>query len=538
MKKVVMLAFLFGTAFSVFAQLVLSTGSQLVVNGGSVLVTNDINCSGGTIKNNGEVTVLGDITNNSGALMDATSSGTLTFEGFSAQEITGTASSTFYGTVDINNANGVALTNTSTGNHQTIAGTLNFTSGKLTLNGFNLTLGATDPTGTDASAYIVTNSSGSVIRNVPADGTTNVLFPVGNSAYNPLTLQNSATATTDNYGVKVTDSKPANFTGTTHIVNRSWVVSEDAAGGSDLSVTSQWIGSQELADFDRTNSTLGTTTDNGTTVSWGNSSAASGSDPYANTTAGITSTGTYMVGDAYYSGLVVDLQAFLAGAYNTTNHNMNKTLNPLLPLTDPYGLSTTVSSIPADAVDWVKIELRDKTDRTSVLHSFARFIDQGGQVINEDGSDCKMTGVATDSYYVAIMHRNHFGVVSNSTVNLASAPELSFKAAQATAWQDGSVSTNAAMKEVETSVFALWDGDANGDGQVAYNGASNDRSAVLTEVGVATPGNTVIDTYSDNDVNMDGEVIYNGAGSDRSAILTVVGVSTPGVVYSAHIPNL
>jgi len=321
-------------------------------------------------------------------------------------------------------------------------------------------------------------------------------------------------------------------------VNRSWVVSEEVAGGSDLTVTTQWSGSQELTDFDRTSSAVGTTPDNGTTVTWGSSSAASGSDPYANTTAGITSTGTYMVGDNYYSGLVIDLQAFLAGAYNTTNHNMDKTLNTLLPLTDPYGLSTTVSSIPADAVDWVKIELRDKNNRTSVLHSFARFIDQNGQVINEDGSDCKMTGVATDSYYVAIMHRNHFGVVSNTTINLASAPELSFKAAQANAWQDGSVSTNDAMKEVETSVFALWDGDANGDGQVAYNGASNDRSAVLTEVGVATPGNTVIDTYSGNDVNMDGDVIYNGAGSDRSAILTVVGVSTPGMVYSAHIPNL
>ena len=538
MKKVLMLAFLFGSAISVHAQLVLSTGSQLVVNSGSVVVANDVTCSGGTIKNNGDVSVLGDITNNSGALMDATSSGTLTFEGSSAQEITGTASSTFYGTVDINNSNGVALTNTSTGNHQTIAGTLNFTSGKLTLNGFNLILGATDPTGADASAYIVTNSSGGVLRSVPADGATNVVFPVGNSAYNPLTLQNSATATTDNYSVKVTDSKPANFTGTTHIVNRSWVVSEEVAGGSDLTVTTQWSGSQELTDFDRTSSAVGTTPDNGTTVTWGSSSAASGSDPYANTTAGITSTGTYMVGDAYYSGLVIDLQAFLAGAYNTINHNMDKSLNALLPLTDPYGLSTTVSSIPADAVDWVKIELRDKTDRTSVLHSFARFIDQGGQVINEDGSDCKMTGVATDSYYIAIMHRNHFGVVSNSTVNLASTPELSFKALQATAWQDGSVSTNAAMKEVETSVFALWDGDANGDGEVAYNGASNDRSAVLTEVGVATPGNTVIDTYSANDVNMDGDVIYNGAGSDRSTILTVVGVSTPGVVYSAHIPNL
>lgn len=537
MKKVLLLAFLFGSAFSVYAQLVLSSGSQLVVNSGSVVVANDVTNNGGTITNNGDVSILGNVTNNSGALMAGTSAGTLTFEGTSAQEITGTTSSTFYGTVDINNASGVALTATTTGADQTIDGTLNFTSGLLTLNGFNLTLGTTDPTNADASKYIVTNGTGMLKRSVPADGSTTVTYPVGNSAYNPISLQNSATATTDNYAVKVSDSKPTNFAGNEHIVNRSWEITEEVADGSNLTVTTQWNSGEELTDFDRTASTVGVTNDNGTTVSWGSNSSATGSDPYSNTTSGITSTGTFMVGDSYYSGLVLDLQAFLAGAYNTTNHNMDNSLNALLPLTDPYDGTTTVASVPATAVDWIMIELRD-ADRTTVLHSFARFIDQDGQIINEDGTDCKMTGVTSGSYYIAILHRNHFGVVSNSTVNLAGSPSLSFKGAQATAWQDGSIATNSAMKEVETDVFALWDGDANGDGQVAYNGAANDRSAVLTEVGVATPGNTVLDTYSDNDVNMDGDVIYNGAGSDRSAILTVIGVSTPGVVYSAHVPGL
>jgi len=538
MKKVFLMAFLFGSAFSVYSQLVLSSGSQLVVNSGSVVLANDITCSGGTIKNDGEITILGDVTNNSGALMDATSTGTVTFEGTSAQEITGTASSTFYGTLDINNSTGVAITNTATGADQVINGTLNFTSGKLTLNGFNLTIGASDPTGASTTSFIVTNSTGSVKRSVPADGSTNVIYPIGNSAYNPITLQNSVSATTDNYSVRVADSKPAGFSGTTHIVDRSWVVGEDVADGSDLTTTYQWNVGEELTNFDRSASTIGVTSDNGTTVSWGSNTSATGSNPYTNSSSGITSTGTLMVGDYFYSGLVIDLQAFLAGAYNTTNHNMDNTLNSLLPLTDPYGLTTTVASVPATAVDWIKIELRDAGNHATVLHSFARFIDQNGQIINEDGTDCKMTGVVSGSYYIAIQHRNHFGVVSTSTVNLAGSPTLTFKGAQATAWQDGTITTNAAMKEVETNVFALWDGDANGDGEIAYNGAGNDRSAVLTEVGVGTPGNTVLDSYSANDVNMDGDVIYNGAGSDRSSILTVVGVSTPGVVYSAHIPEL
>lgn len=538
MKKVLLLAFLFGSAFSVYAQLVLSSSSQLVINSGSVVVANDVISNGGTITNNGEITILGDVTNNSGTLMDA-SSGTVTFSGSSAQEITGTASSTFYGTININNSNGVALTATNTGADQSISGTLNFTSGKLTLNGFNLSIGTTNPTGVDASKYIVTNGVGSVKRSVPADGSTSVTFPIGNSAYNPITFQNSATGTTDNYAVRVSDSKPVNFAGTAHIVNRSWIVGEDTPDGSDLTVTTQWNAGEELADFDRVSSTVGTTSNNGTTVDWGSNSSASGSGPYANTTSGITSTGTLMEGDSYYSGLIIDLKAFLAGAYNATNDNMDKTLNALLPLTDPYGLSTTVSSVPATAVDWIKIELRDAGNHATVLHSFARFIDQDGQVINEDGTDCKMTGVISGSYYVAVVHRNHFGIVSNNTVNLASSPTLSFESVQALAWQNGSVTTNAAMKEVETGVFAMWDGDANGDGQVQYaSGANSDQVTVLNSVGSTTPGNIVSNTYSNSDVNIDGDIQYaSGANSDQVSILNVVGSTTPGNILSAHIPE-
>jgi len=535
MKKLALLtAFLFWSALSVYAQLVLSTGSQLVVNSGSVVVFNNVTTAGGTILNNGEVSVLGNVTNNGGALMEAASSGTLTFEGFSAQEITGTSSSTFYGTIDVNNSNGVALTNTVTGADQTIAGTLNFTSGTLSLNDFNLTIGSTDPTGASANSYVVTNGAGVLKREV---GASDVVFPVGNSTYNPLILNNAGTS--DAYGVKVSDSKPANFAGTTHIVNRAWVVSETVAGGSDLTVTAQWNAAEELTDFDRTASAIGHSTNDGTDVNWGNSAAAAGSNPYTRSTSSITSSGTFMVGDSYYSGLVIDLQAFLAGAYNTDNNNMDNDLNALLPLTDPYDGTTTVASIPPTAVDWVKIQLRDAGDRTSVLYSFARFIDQDGQIINQDGSDCKMTGVASGSYYVAIMHRNHFGVVSNSTVNLADSPTLTFKGAQATAWQDGSVSTNAAMKEVETGVFALWDGDANGDGQVQYaSGANSDQVTVLNAVGTTTPGNIISSTYSNSDVNMDGDIQYaSGANSDQVSILNVVGTTTPGNILSAHNPE-
>ena len=538
MKKYLLVAFLFGSAFSVYSQFILSSGANVVVNSGSQIVAASIVNNGGTINNSGTISLSGNLTNNTSTLLNSSSSGTISFDGSSAQEITGDTDAEFYGTLKINNSSGVALTNTSTGSDQTVNGTLNFVSGKLSLNSFNLTLGSTDPTGVSSSAYIVTNSSGSLKRSVPADGSSTIVYNIGNSTYDPLSLQNGAAATTDVYSVRVADGKPSSFSGTTHIVNRYWVVSEANSGGSDITLTTQWNGAEELTGFDRSKSCIGKTTDNGATVNWGTDGSASGTDPYTKSEASLTSFGTFMVGDYYYGGIVIDLKAFLAAAYNTGNDNMDKTLNTagLLPTTDPYSLSTTVSSVPTNAVDWVKIELRDAADNTSVLYSFARFIDQSGQVIEEDGSNFKMTGVASGSYYIAILHRNHFGVMSNSTVDLSNSPSLSFKTAQATAWQDGTISTNAAMKEVETGVFALWDGDANDDGSVKYNGASNDKNEILSVVGLSTPNN-IISSYSDSDVNMDGEVKYNGASNDKNEVLGIVGLSTPSAIKSQHLPN-
>jgi len=534
MKKITILAFLFWSAFSVYGQLTLSSGSQIEVNSGSTFIVNDIISSGGSIANNGSVSVQGDITNNTSDLFDATSSGTVTFNGSSAQEITGDHDVDFYGTVDINNTNGVSLTATSTGSDQTINGTLNFTSGDLTLNSFDLTIGTTDPTGAGSSTgYIKTNSTGVVKRNV---GTSAVSYPVGNTSYNPVTLAN--TGTTDYYGVRVVDNEPAGAS-TDHMVNKSWVVSEDVSGGSDLSVTPQWAASSELTGFDRTSCQVGLTSDGGANYTWGSVGAATGSDPYTRDGTGFSNIGTFAVGDYYYGGLSIDLKAFLAAAYNTTNHNMDKTLNTagIIPATDPYGMGTTVTSVPADAVDWVKIVFRDGTTSTTLLDSVAKFVTQTGQIINEDGSNMSITGLAKNNYYVSIHHRNHLPVMSASVVNLSVAsPSYNFTSALAQAWTDATVTSNSAMKEVEAGVWGLWEGDANGDGEVSYEGASPDRVTVLNRVGVSTPVN-IVSGYYDTDVNMDGETQYEGANPDRISILNTVGVSTPVKIISQHLPH-
>ncbi len=295
MKKPLFLFSLLSLATIGFSQVTIESGSQLIVsNGAKVIATNGFVNNGGSIDvaSTGVIEIKGDLVNNSTALITGTSTGTFKFNGISAQEITGNHDAEFYGTLEIDNSNGVSVTNTVTGADQTIYGTLVFTDGLLTLNEFDLTL-ANDATTPGSTKYVQTNGTGVVKRTV---GSGDVLFPVGNSAYNPVTLNN--TGTSDIYNVRVVDAEPAG-TSTHHFVNRSWIISDDVPTGGDVTITPQWNSGEELTDFDRTNSSVGLTTNGGTDYIWTETGAAIGSDPYSREGISFTTVGTFTVGDYF-----------------------------------------------------------------------------------------------------------------------------------------------------------------------------------------------------------------------------------------------
>lgn len=127
------------------------------------------------------------------------------------------------------------------------------------------------------------------------------------------------------------------------------------------------------------------------------------------------------------SGLTLKAKVFLQGPYNNSTGLMNDALRSLLsfPLTSPYGTSeiidpTILSVSGNDAiVDWVKLELRDKTNATSVLQTRSALLQCDGDIVEIDGvSPVFFNGVASDNYYIAVSHRNHLGVRSSNVVNL------------------------------------------------------------------------------------------------------------------------
>ena len=140
---------------------------------------------------------------------------------------------------------------------------LDLSNGILVLNNNNITIGsAATISGGSATSYILTNGNGVVkVKDVGA-GTLKtgvVTVPIGaDNSYTPLSFQN--TGAIDNFNVSVITKVYNNYgytfdpygpAITTDAVNKTWYLSEDVAGGSNVNISLQWNATDELANFNR-----------------------------------------------------------------------------------------------------------------------------------------------------------------------------------------------------------------------------------------------------------------------------------------------
>lgn len=175
-------------------------------------------------------------------------------------------------------------------------------------------------------------------------------------------------------------------------------------------------------------------------------------------------------GIAYFENIIqsyvnVNLKLFLQGPYSSGL--MSNGLSTLLPLAQPYNSapwnysgSEKVSSIPADVVDWILVELRSNTSSSTVLKRRAGFIKKDGSIVDLDGnSDLKFTDINSGNYYVVIKHRNHLDVMSSSAISLSTTSSLfDFSTAASKAYGTNSLVNLGDGKYGMIS----GDGDANG----------------------------------------------------------------------------
>ncbi len=191
------------------------------------------------------------------------------------------------------------------------------------------------------------------------------------------------------------------------------------------------------------------------------------------------------------SDFFAQIRAWLQGPF--TGNRMRNTLSPLMPINSPYAEDPrTVTNIPANAVDWILLQLIN-TDGNTISANYSFFIREDGYLMDETGNNrIALTGIAEGDYYISLKHRNHLSVKSRSTIHVGPS---------ATAFFDFTTSAHqyANMNsywQLGNGQYALCGGDINADGWLTtrdyvlyYNQHHNHATG-----------------YTTADVNFDGEV--------------------------------
>jgi hypothetical protein len=565
--------------------IVANNGAQLLINSGTqVIVTGSYNQSGATtaLTNQGTLSLSTHLQNSS----DATVQGNGTYivsgnwdnaasfvAGTSTVEMTGndlvatinSGNNSFY-SLTLNKGASTSeldlVTNSATvSNLLTLQGT-----NKLKLGTFNLTV-ANPIVSYDNTRFVVTQSTGKLIATTI--GVAGFVFPIGVSttSYTPLSIKQTGAALS--LGVLVQGNVLSNGTSgsplTSGVVNKSWVVTEESTPLSkDLTLTPQWNASDEASlDVTKCGVSRWNVMNSAWDLAWANVGARSGTDPYTRTRSGIAEVGTFVVGSKPVATYVqLSAKVFLQGAYAGSSL-MNDGLRSanLIPNSEdkvtaagqsprPNGYAHTAwggseagaSGIfgvqtPTDnnIVDWVFVELRDKTTSSTILHSRAALLRRNGDIVNEDGSSpLKIYGVPNGDYHISIKHRNHLAVrTANSKILSTTSPTaIDFT----TSLSEALTGTPAAMATMSDGKFALWGGNVNSDATVRRNGPAgvNDYSLLTTYLGAST---TLSNVYRREDVNMNGTVTRTGPVSinDASRLANFLGTNT---IVTAHFLNL
>lgn len=227
-------------------------------------------------------------------------------------------------------------------------------------------------------------------------------------------------------------------------------------------------------------------------------------------------------GEDPLANIRVSATVLLSGPY-MDGGTMHTALNEagLLPKEQPYAAAPywydgeeALDRIPREIVDWMLVGLLDPATLEPVSRR-AALLTTNGDIVDLDGISPVAFKARPDHYLIAIYHRNHLDIMSDVLLDVTSGTGvIDF------------TSGNRGSQEVAPGLFAMIQGDVNGDQLVKYNGSRNDKNAVLKVVGTTSP-NTVLPIYHAADVNMDGFVRFNGLQNDKQAILEAVGILTP-----------
>ena len=513
------------------------------------------------------VTVQGDVTSN----VDIQGTGLLQLKGSVLQNID--MGGNTIPNLELDNSANAALINTNT----RIGTNLLFTNGKFQLGNLNLLIApAATIAGNTSSRFVITSSTGVLTK----EGLTTSAFvyPVGFSSteYNPLTITNNGT--TDNISVRCLQNVLANgLTGSpvaSDFADNSWVVTEAVAGGSNLAVTGEWAGADELPGFNRAKSGIARYNSG---IDWdlpaSNVLAATGSGPYSRNRSAIMTPGVFAPADLdFVNRATFNIKIFLQGAYTGTAGTAgglmrdNYRSSSVLPTIQPYGtgkfqhigvqggtesFNPSILTVTGNnaIVDWVFVTLHDAADPSIKYQTRAALLQRDGDVVDMDGvSPVSMPINSDGNYIISVGHRNHLSVrlpnasPMNLVENAVVPPSWDFTTAISQAYTDGAILINQPMITVTTSGtprVCLIGGNTDGVSSVGingrrviYSGSGNDRGPILS-VGLSGNSSIPVTITGANfaalaryDLSMNGSIVYSGSGNDPLIISNALGGNT------------
>ncbi len=202
-----------------------------------------------------------------------------------------------------------------------------------------------------------------------------------------------------------------------------------------------------------------------------------------------------------------DITVYLEGAYISGGVMQDGQTKPLV---SPYN-GDTIDALPLpndQIIDWIWIELRQTASGATVKECNA-FVLLDGSVIDVEGnSSLPFFYTTNEDYYLVIRHRNHLDIMSAITHQFSDDPmtdNVIDLSAVGSVWDDG-------FKEVETGIYAMMSGDANGSNLV------NSADAVA-----------ILDNWNSTDYNA-GDLNLSGLTNSADAIHILNNLNTAGSV--------
>jgi len=172
------------------------------------------------------------------------------------------------------------------------------------------------------------------------------------------------------------------------------------------------------------------------------------------------------------SPVILSVTMILEGPYDSSSEMMKDDLRVTnnIPLEQPYSAlgygvpfaitdNTLLSTNgPSAIVDWIIVELRDAIDPSTIIESQACLLQRDGTVVSALGNPVSF-GIENSEVFVAVRHRNHFGVRTNQTYSTSSLISVDFSDLMTGVYGEGSINQIDGTR-------VLISGDANSDGQI------------------------------------------------------------------------